>query len=166
MSWFRPKTLLDSTYEIGILIKGIDGLAELAGGLLVLFIRPSFIESIVTHATNSHFVVHHPQFWFIIEPMLRYGGELAHGHNGFAVAFLLSHGAIKIILVAALLRNLPWAYPFALITLGLFTLYQFYLIAVHVTLGMTLLTLLDLFIIWLIWREWQKFKVAGQTSEA
>lgn len=162
MSWFRPKTLLDDTYEIGIIIKGIDGCAELIGGLFLLLANPQTIEQIVRRLTAPELAEDPGSF--IATHILRYAGELTHAHNGFAAAFLLSHGVIKIVLVVALLCNLPWAYPFALITLGLFTLYQGYLLAVHATIGMTLLTLLDLFIIWLIWREWQKFKVGEKQT--
>lgn len=159
MAWFTPKTLLDDTYEVGILIKGVDGVIEVIGGILLLIIHPSTIDRIVDHIETSRFVLHtQHHFGFIIGPILRYGNELASGHNGFAAAFLLSHGGIKIILIVALLRNKLWAYPFSLAMLGLFIVYQVYRIVVHPTFGMEFLTVVDLVIVWLIWREWQKQK--------
>jgi hypothetical protein len=31
MTWFTPRGLLDTTFEVGIILKGLDGLLELAG---------------------------------------------------------------------------------------------------------------------------------------
>ena len=35
---FKPKDRLDRLFEIGIILKGLNGLAELVGGLLLLFV--------------------------------------------------------------------------------------------------------------------------------
>ena len=34
---FKPQDTLDRVFEIGIIAKGLNGLAELVGGLLLLF---------------------------------------------------------------------------------------------------------------------------------
>lgn len=157
MAWFHPKTLLDKTYEIGILIKGIDGFVELVAGLFLLIVRPATIghwTHLITQAElneNAHNV--------IATHVLHYGESLARGRNVFAIAFLLTHGIIKLVLVISLLRGKMWAYPFALVTLGLFVVYQAYELVVKTTFGMSFLTALDLLIIWLVWREWQQVKM-------
>lgn len=154
MSWFKPKDLLDRTYEVGILLKGIDGVFELLGALFLALINPQTVDRVMRFITRPELAKDPNDL--IATHILRYSQELAHGHNGFAIAFLFSHGIVKVILVISLLRNQLWAYPFGIITLTLFTLYQLYLLASHATLGMILLTILDIFIIWLIWREWQR----------
>jgi uncharacterized membrane protein len=40
MGWFRSKDLLDRTFAIGILLKGLDGVLELIGGALLLVVSP------------------------------------------------------------------------------------------------------------------------------
>jgi uncharacterized membrane protein len=40
MSWFRPRDLLDQTFEIGIILKGLDGVLEVIGGLCSWWSRP------------------------------------------------------------------------------------------------------------------------------
>jgi len=96
---------------------------------------------------------------FFAMHVLHYGQQLAGGHNTFAILFLLTHGLVKIVLVVALLRNLSWSYLFALITLGLFIVYQLYELVTKPTFGMAFLTVLDSVIIWLVWREWGKYKL-------
>jgi uncharacterized membrane protein len=74
--------------------------------------------------------------------------------------YLWLHAAIKLTAVVGILRNLLWAYPFSLISLGLLMLYQVYSMVVRFSVGMFLLTVFDVFILWLIWREYGKVKTA------
>ncbi len=158
MPWFHPKTLLDKTYEIGIIIKGIDGTLELIGGLLVLTLSSGTVASI-TRFLTQHELSQDPHD-FIAVHIQHLGNNLQAGHNIFAAAFLLTHGLVKVVLVICLLLNKLWAYPWALGALGLFLVYQIYLLVTKPTFGMAFLTLLDVIIIWLVWREWQKQKPA------
>ena len=41
---FTPKDWLDRLFQIGIIVKGLNGLAELVGGLMLLFQSPSGIR--------------------------------------------------------------------------------------------------------------------------
>lgn len=156
--WFHPKTLLDKTYEIGILIKGIDGVLELLGGILLAVLKPRL--DVILQFLTQHELSHDPHD-FIANHILKYGHDLERGSTLFAVLFLLTHGLTKIVLVVSLLRGKLWAYPFALITLSLFIAYQFYRLAIGPTFGMAFLTVLDGIIIWLIWREWRQIQDAN-----
>lgn len=156
MDWFRPQTLLDKTYEIGIIIKGIDGILELVGGALVLILSPGAITGIA-HFLTQHELQQDPHD-FIAMHILKLGQHLAHGPNYFAAAFLLTHGAVKVFLVACLLLNKLWAYPWALVVLSLFLVYQLYQMVTRPTFTMAFLSVLDAVIIWLIYREWQQVR--------
>lgn len=162
MAWFHPKTLLDKTYEIGILIKGIDGVFELIGGILVLTLSPDTILR-VTNFFAQEFLESNPHN-FIGNHIEHAGHHLASGQTTFAAAFLLTHGAVKVALVTALLLNKLWAYPWALVVLGLFLVYQVYLLITGPTFGMAFLTVLDAIIIYLVWREWKKIKTEHQPA--
>jgi uncharacterized membrane protein len=52
MSWFRPRDLLDQTFEVGIILKGLDGVLEVLGGLLLLVVSPATIDRLVTGLTQ------------------------------------------------------------------------------------------------------------------
>src|SRR4029077_10995410 len=52
--------------------------------------------------------------------------EFASGDPTFAVLYLLLHGAIKVALVVALVRQWLPAYPVAIVVLGLFVVYEIY----------------------------------------
>jgi uncharacterized membrane protein len=164
MAWFHPKSLLDKTYEIGILIKGIDGFFELLAGLLLVAV-PSHLITDVTHHLTKGELAQDPHD-YIASHVVHYGNSLAGSAHIFAAMFLLTHGLTKLVIVVCLLRNKLWAYPFGLIVFSLFIAYQLYQIIVKPTSGMVFLTVLDGFIVWLIWREWQKQKAKPTPVES
>ncbi len=156
MAWFHPKSLLDKSYEIGLLLKGIDGTIELIGALLLIFVPPHLFES-AAHGLTRAELASDPDS-FVANHLVHAAHTLAQGHNLFATLFLLTHGIVKVTLVVCLLRNKVWAYPYALVALGLFLVYQLYEMIVNPTVGMGFLTVLDAVIIGLVWREWQKVR--------
>jgi uncharacterized membrane protein len=84
----------------------------------------------------------------------------AHGLTGSAVLFgavyLLAHGLVKVIPVAALLKDQLWAYPWMIGFLGVFIAYQVYRLRLQPSLGLTALTIFDASIAWLTCREYRK----------
>jgi uncharacterized membrane protein len=159
---FRPQTLLDKTYEIGIIIKGIDGLLELTGGILILVLSPQTITGITAFLTQD--ALQENPHNFLALRVQTAGHHLATTSHVFAVAFLLTHGLVKVVLVVCLLLNKLWAYPWALGALSLFLVYQIYLLVTKPTFSMAFLSILDAIIIWLVWREWQKVRSPSTTT--
>jgi uncharacterized membrane protein len=155
VSWFRPRSLLDSTFEVGIILKGLDGLAEIVGGVILLLVSPATINRIVARMTE-HELSQDPND-YIATHLLRYAHGLTGGAVTFAAIYLLSHGIVKVILVGALLRNKLWAYPLLILMLVVFIVYQLYRIALSPpSTGLIALTVFDLLLTWLTWREWRK----------
>jgi uncharacterized membrane protein len=154
MRRFRPKGLLDQTFEVGIILKGLDGVLEVIGGLLLLVVSPATISRVVANLTQ-HELSEDPHD-FLATHLLK----TAHGLTGSAVLFgavyLLSHGVVKIVLVVALLKNELWAYPWMLVFLGVFIVYQVYRLSVRPSIGLTALTVFDALIAWLTYREYRK----------
>jgi uncharacterized membrane protein len=74
----------------------------------------------------------------------------------FGAVYLLAHGLVKVILVAALLKNQLWAYPWTITFLGVFIVYQLYRLSLKPSVGLTVLTIFDAGIAWLTWREYRK----------
>lgn len=164
MTFFKPASLFDKVYEIGLFFKGFDGTLELIGGVLLLVVSPSAVNHVTTFLTQ-HELTEDPHD-FIATHIVHYGHNLAAGHNLFAALFLLTHGAVKVGLVAALLMNKLWAYPVALVALVIFLGYQIYQLVTAPSFGFAILTILDVVIIWLIWREWQKVKAEPKPASA
>lgn len=154
MSRFRARDPLDRIFEIGIILKGLDGVLEIIGGLLLLAVTPATIDRMVVRLTQ-HELSEDPHD-FIARHLLGYTHGLTGSAVTFAAVYLLAHGIVKIVLVAALLRNQAWAYPWMIGFLLLFIGYQLYRLALSPTFWLTALTIFDALIVWLTWREWHR----------
>jgi uncharacterized membrane protein len=156
MSWYHPKTLLDKVFEAGLLIKGIDGAIEFLGGLVLFFVSPTSIHRFLAFITQQELTENpHDKLAHFI---LHSADSLNTTNKIYLILFLWLHAAVKLISVIGILRNIHWAYPFALIGLGLLTLYQLYSIYERTSLGLILLTAFDIFILGMIWREYGMVK--------
>lgn len=139
---------------IGVGVKGFDGLVELLAGVWLL-VSPGSLHGLLV-AIAGKFQDHPGRFAaFVAEHIAHIDKDLARGGLLIVVIFLISHGVVKLALVYALLKKLLWAYPYALVVLVAFLIYQVYVFVVHPTFGMALFALLDVVIIWLVWREWR-----------
>ena len=151
---------LDKTFRISLVLKGLDGVLEVAGGILLLFLSPDAIEHLVRMLT-AHELSEDPHD-FVARYLLHTTAHLNHGTTLFGAIYLLTHGIAKIVLVALVLRDKLWAYPWLIGLLLAFIAYQLYQITVvHFSAGLTALTVFDALLVWLTWREYRA-KRAGQ----
>ncbi len=147
---------IELAYRVGIALKGFDGLVELVAGLL-LWLAPAVPAALlepfeVTDADDGTVRVQIAQW------IGRFDAGLADGPAPLVVFFLLSHGLVKVILVYCLLKEYHWVYPYALLLLGAFAVYQAYALVLAPGAGLAALLLLDLVIIALVWREWRMLR--------
>jgi uncharacterized membrane protein len=154
VTMFKPRDWLDRVFEIGIIAKGLDGLVELVGGVLLLFVTPGGIHHLAAVITQGE-LSEDPH-----DVVARYVLHTANGLTGSAVLlgaiYLLAHGAVKVVLVIALLMNKLWAYPCMIIVLLIFIGYQLYRIALDPSAGLIALTFFDALIVALTWREYRR----------
>ena len=150
---------LDKTFKIGLVLKGLDGVLEVIGGILLLFLTPQAIEHVV-RALTAHELSEDPHD-MVARYLLHTASHLNHGTTLFGAIYLLSHGAAKIVLVAFVLKDKLWAYPWLIGLLLAFIAYQLYqIIVVHFSLGLTALTVFDTALVWLTWREYRSKRAA------
>jgi uncharacterized membrane protein len=145
---------LNKTFRIGIILKGLDGVLEVTGGILLLFLSPHAIQHLARTLT-AHELSQDPHD-FIATHVLHSASHLTTGTTLFGAIYLLSHGIAKVVLVAFVLRDKLWAYPWLIALLLAFICYQLYQItAVHFSAGLTALTVFDIALVWLTWREYR-----------
>jgi uncharacterized membrane protein len=139
-------------FELAILIKGIDGVLETVGGLLILFIPlhslDDWIRFLLAHelSTESHDLLAHAA-----EHLL---DILSLSTKVFASVYLIGHGLVKIFLVYALWREKMWAFPIALWFIVLFVAYQLYRYTHTHSTALLIFALFDVCVSWFIWREY------------
>jgi uncharacterized membrane protein len=156
---------LDKTFKIGLVLKGLDGVLEVAGGILLLFLTPHAIEHVV-RALTAHELSEDPHD-LVARYLLHTAGHLTKGTTLFGAIYLLSHGIAKIVLVALVLKDKLWAYPWLIALLLAFIGYQLYqIIAVHFSAGLTALTVFDAALVWLTWREYRSKRTRAHPARA
>lgn len=151
------RTPLDWFYDIGVIIKGIDGAIEFLAGLL-LWISPRVVHLVLTaiagEAREGKTATRH----FIAGYVARLDSQLARSGLVFLIVFLVIHGAVKLALVYCLLRKIHRAYPIALAVLTAFLGYQIYALVTAPSIGFVIFTVLDAIIIYLVYREYRVIK--------
>lgn len=140
-------------FLVSVWSKGIAGLVETIGGLLLLVIPQAKLNALVIFLTAPE-LAEDPtdRVATLLRHMIR---ELGADTKLFASAYLIVHGVIKVFLVAGLLRRRLWSYPVSLWFLAGFIAYQAYRFFLTHSLWMIALTVVDLIVAFLIWREYQ-----------
>ena len=141
---------IHEAFEIGVALKGFNALIEVILGTALLFfnvtdIVQTLIQNELLDDPNDFFATH-------LQPYAHLTPEAQY----FCALYLLTHGAVKIVLVAGLLRNKLWAYPASIAVLSLFIAYQVIRFFHTHSIWLVLLTIFDLIIVWLVWAEYQR----------
>jgi uncharacterized membrane protein len=149
-------TIRHRLFTLGVAVKGIDGLLEIVGGLILLLTSPRMMNAWVVALTHDE-LAEDPRD-IVANFLLNHVAHLSSGTRFFGAAYLLAHGALKIFLVAGLLTNRRWSYPTALAFLGAFMLYQLYRFSYTHSIGLAALTVVDLIVVVLIYEEYRAVK--------
>lgn len=160
-----PKTRngsLHRLFQVATVIKGIDGVLEFIGGVLLLTVGPAALHHLVVVLTQ-HELAEEPDDWLVMA--LRHLAEsFSVETRHFASAYLIGHGILKIVLAVNLLRERLWAFPFALSVLTVFVAYQMHRFARTHSMVLLVLTVLDIAVMALIWREYRSRVNAARLS--
>jgi len=145
--------VLDTTFRVSLIVKLVDGILELVGGVLLLVISPQRIGDVVRFLTQ-HELAEDPHDFFA-NLLVHAAGSLSVSASLFGAIYLLVHGLVKVLLVGAVLSGRLWAFPWMIGFLVVFIGYQLYEMAVHFSFGLLLLTLFDIFIVVITVREYR-----------
>jgi uncharacterized membrane protein len=147
----RNEQRLRQVFVLSVLMKALNGAVELVLGSALVFVGSTF-----------HLIQILLQGELIEDPTDLVAGYVQHfaypflqHRHAFASAYLLSHGLIKLLLAAGLLREKLWAYPVAIAVFVLFAIYQLYQFYFSHSSLLMLLTVFDLVVIGLTWHEYR-----------
>lgn len=158
MIWYMkiPEKIYHRLFDIGVIIKAIDGVLESTGGILLLTVPIRTLSHLVRLLT-LHELSRDPSDFF---SNLLIGAvyHLTTSVKISASLYLIVHGAVKVWLVVMLLRGKLWAYPAAMVIMGGFVCYQLYRFSHHPGWWLLALSIFDTIVIGLIWHEYQHRK--------
>jgi uncharacterized membrane protein len=139
-------------FQISILLKGAHAVVECVAGLALALIQTSTIVKVANAVTQDE-LIEDPND-FVARHLLALAQNFSVQTKHFYSFYLLSHGAVKLLLVIGLLKGRLWSYPASLIVLALFILYQLYRFSYTHGAGLIVLTVFDIFVMGLIWHEY------------
>jgi uncharacterized membrane protein len=160
MTSYSKRKVEHTLFLFSVWIKGLAGVVETIGGVLVLFVTRNLLDSFILFLAAPE-LAEDSADWFV-NYLSSAVQRFSEGTKYFASVYLIVHGLIKIVLVAGLLRNKLWAYPLSLWFLGAFIVYQCYRFTHTHSIWLVLLTVFDLVVAFLIWREYKWRKTHGR----
>ncbi|MDE2091315.1 MAG: DUF2127 domain-containing protein [Gammaproteobacteria bacterium] len=147
------KKYLHWLFILSVAAKGLDGLLETVGGLLVLLASRMDLTNLVIFLTAPELAEDPTD---LVANYLRHAAyHLSTSTKNFATAYLLINGIVKMVLVTGLLRGQRWSYRPALVLLVVFVGYQFYRFTHTHSMILLGFMCLDLLAVGLIWIEYR-----------
>lgn len=159
MSDNKKQRLIDRAFVVSMWLKGIDGVLELLGSVLLLITSPVLIQRLALLLVQDE--LGEDPHDILANVIIRFGHQLGSARL-FTAVYLLSHGAVKVLLVTYLLQRKVKMYPVALAFLSVFAVYQAYLTWQSFSAFFLLLTLFDFLIVFLVWQEYKHLLQDGQ----
>ena len=150
-----PEKNIHRIFEIGIMLKGVSALLEMALGALLFFVD---VRGIVETLAQNELLEDPTDF--IATHLQSLTVQFSAQAEFFTALYLLSHGLIKGVLIIGLLRGKVWAYPASLAVFSLFIVYEVIKFLQTHSIPVALLALFDILIISLIWHEYRLLPAA------
>lgn len=153
----KHKKNLHKLFVAGLVMKGIDGILETIGGILLLFLDRAKMSHILVILTQHElFGLKHD---FIAQKAWEFIDRQTFKFKLFEAIYLLGHGLVKLVLVWGLLKGKLLAYKFGLVILSGFVIYQTFRWFHTHSIVLLFLTIFDIIIIFLVWREYNEIKL-------
>jgi uncharacterized membrane protein len=140
-------------FKAALLLKGLDGAAELIGAVVLLLVPAATLDRLVAEVVSRDLLG--PPDGFLTRHLVAGTAEFTGGNRTFVLVYLGLHGVLKLGLVWALLRRIRPAYPAAALVLGLFVAYELVRAVHNGSVVLALLAALDVVVIALVLREYR-----------
>jgi uncharacterized membrane protein len=154
----QRERLVHAFFTISVISKGVDGALEIVGGTLLFLVNPLQIHNIARLLTE-HELSEDPHD-LVATYLLNSAQHLSANAQLFAGTYLLWHGVVKVVLVAALLLKQRWAYPAAILAFLLFLTYQLYRYSHTLAPELLLLSVFDVVVIVVTWLEYKRLRTS------
>jgi uncharacterized membrane protein len=154
---------LDLAFQITVILKGIDGLLEVIGGAILLFVSQATLHGLIASAI-AYDLASDDRHAFITNSLTHLDHSLTTGSELFVAIYLLAHGIIKVVLVIALIKRQYHFYPLAIAFFIAFIAYQAYLTGYSHSIASGLLTLFDCLLVALTYWEYRRHRNESQPT--
>lgn len=150
----RAEEIVHISFDVGLLIKGLDALIEIVGGIAFMFLTPNRLNLLITLISKGE--LGEDPTDFLMNYLVTFGHSFSIKSLQFVMLYLLSHGIAKMVVILMLWKKKPWAYPLSVIVFLLFIAYQLYHYTASRSIFLLLLTVLDIIMIILTILEYKR----------
>ena|SRR6185437_3957112 len=158
----RRRGWRETLFVISVWIKGVDGLLEIFGGAALLSASPGFIVRVVQVLTQDE-IAEDPRD-LVANYLRRVAARVSFSSEHFMSIYLFIHGALKIVLVWALLRRVLPAYPVSIVVFAGFIGYQLYRYTWKPGVGLLVFSAVDAVVIGLVYLEYRALQTKHRLS--
>ncbi len=152
----RLNRIFHGSFEVMLLLKALNGLMEIAGGVLLTFLTPDRMNRFMALITRRE-LLEDPNDLFM-NLLLKISGSFSIDKQHFLIFYLLTHGVVKLIIITLLWRRKLWAYPISIGVFLFFITYQMHKYAQSPSVMYIALTILDSILIFLTFMEYRNLK--------
>ena len=148
-------------FEVGVFVKGLNGVWEIATGLLFLLLSHGALSRWFLTFIHGELLEDPPDK--IINFFSHFSPDLSSGTKTFIALYILFHGVLNIFLAIQLYRDRHWSYFVAIGAMSTFVLYQIYRISVFHSPILVAVTIFDIGFIALTWHEYRYHREVKKT---
>ena len=156
ISRLRRRGWREVLFVVSVWIKGVDGALEIVGGAALISVNPGFIVRVVQVLTQDE-LTEDPHD-LVANYLRRAAARVSFASEHFMSIYLFIHGAMKIVLVWALLRRVLAAYPLSIVVFAGFIGYQLYRYTWKPGVGLLVFSAIDAVVIALIYLEYRALR--------
>ena len=140
-------------FVLSVAAKGAHALFEVFAGIALYLVSTDAIVNAINRWSYDS-ILDNRHDW-LAGKMLEFAGGFSVEKHHFYAFYLLSHGLVKGVLVAGLLREKLWAYPASFVVFTAFIAYQLYRFSYTHDMVLIALSIFDLFVIGLAVHEYR-----------
>ena len=149
----KPHGLFHDVFDIVVVLKGLNGFAEIASGVTLLLVKAGTIMEWVQWLTQSE-LLQDPHD-LLATSLENWAMNFGHDAQVFAGFYLLAHGVVKLTLAVLLFKERPWVFPLALVLFTALVAFSLHHLSFRWSWALTGFIIFDLFTIGIIAREWR-----------
>jgi len=144
-------------FELGVFLKGVEGILELFTGFFFLTITTSLVSNVVIWLTRGE-LTEDPND-AIANALIHWSHQLTLSTTSFIAVFLILHGIINFALVIGIIRKKLWVYAAATAVFLIFASYQIYRFAITHSFVLAGTVVFDVAMALLLIHEYRRIKV-------
>ena len=148
----KPHGMFHNLFDIVVVLKGLNGLVEIASGATLLSIKAGTILEWVLWLTESE-MLQDPHD-YLASSLQKWALNFGHDAQVFAGLYLVTHGVIKLVLAILLYKERPWVFPLSLLLFTALVAFSLHHLLNHWSWPLTFFIAFDAFTIGVIAREW------------